>query len=185
VALPERRASFSSFVSSMPYLTCRNWIGDHTRSSPFRSGSFQNAELLERDNPVVEANFLRDLAILVAAASENLHAAGVEPACIRYPSNLISCGQSGPCRASLTSAASCGFTQVGGDACSLLIPNPVDRDRWSRHRALRRRAADIRPPWLRAIRRAATVAADPKSDESMLMGLGINCVEVGIEGIRS
>ena len=27
VALPDRRASFSSLVSSMPYLTCGNWIG--------------------------------------------------------------------------------------------------------------------------------------------------------------
>ncbi len=69
VALPESRASFSSLVSSMPYLTCQNWIGDHTRSSPFRSGSFQNAKLLERSHPVVETNFLCDLAILDAKHS--------------------------------------------------------------------------------------------------------------------
>ena len=69
VALPDTRASFSSLVSSMPYLTCQNWIGDHTRSSPFRSGSFQNAKLLERGHPVVETNFLCDLAILDAKHS--------------------------------------------------------------------------------------------------------------------
>jgi hypothetical protein len=41
-------------------------------------------------------------------------------ACIRYPSSLISCSQSGPSGTSLTSAASCGFTQVGRDARSTL-----------------------------------------------------------------
>ena len=41
-------------------------------------------------------------------------------ACIRYPSNLISCSQSGPSGASLTSAASCGFTHNGGEAGSPL-----------------------------------------------------------------
>src|SRR5215813_2136936 len=66
VALPDRRASRSSFVLSMPHLICGNWIGDHTRSSPFRSGSFQDAKLLKRGHPVVEANFLCDLAVLDA-----------------------------------------------------------------------------------------------------------------------
>src|SRR5215813_15009651 len=61
-----RRASRSSFVLSMPNLICGNWIGDHTRSSPFRSGSFQDAKLLKRGHPVVEANFLCDLAVLDA-----------------------------------------------------------------------------------------------------------------------
>ena len=65
VALPDRRASFSSFVVSMPYLISER-IGDHTRSSPFRSGSFQDAKLLKRGHPVVEGNFLGDLAILDA-----------------------------------------------------------------------------------------------------------------------
>src|SRR3954452_17147338 len=37
-------------------------------------------------------------------------------ACIRYPSNLISCSQSGPSGALLTSAASCGLIQAGGEA---------------------------------------------------------------------
>jgi len=41
VALPDRRASFSSFVFSMPYLIRANWTGDHTRSGPFRSDSLQ------------------------------------------------------------------------------------------------------------------------------------------------
>ena len=42
-------------------------------------------------------------------------------ACIRYPSNLISCSQSGPSGASLTtSLASCGLIQVGGEADSAL-----------------------------------------------------------------
>src|SRR5437764_7618532 len=36
-------------------------------------------------------------------------------ACIRYPSNLISCSQSGPSGALLTSAASCGSIQAGGE----------------------------------------------------------------------
>src|SRR6266404_680451 len=40
--------------------------------------------------------------------------------CMRYPSSLISCSQSGPSGAFFTSAASCGFTQVGGDAGSTL-----------------------------------------------------------------
>jgi hypothetical protein len=53
VALPERRASFSSLVFSMPYLIRGNWIGDHTRSRPFRSGSFQDTKLLKRGHPVV------------------------------------------------------------------------------------------------------------------------------------
>src|SRR5215472_14237468 len=66
VALPDRRASRSNFVLSMPHLICGNWIGDHTRSSPFRSGSFQDAKLLKRGHPVVEANFLCDLAVLDA-----------------------------------------------------------------------------------------------------------------------
>src|SRR5215831_6530961 len=38
VTLPDRRASFSSFVFSMPYLMRATWIGDYTRSSRFRSG---------------------------------------------------------------------------------------------------------------------------------------------------
>src|ERR1700757_448687 len=37
-------------------------------------------------------------------------------ACIRYPSNLISCSQSGPSGAFSTSAASCGLIQAGGEA---------------------------------------------------------------------
>src|ERR1700726_628380 len=37
-------------------------------------------------------------------------------ACIRYPSNLISCSQSEPSGALLTSAASCGLIQAGGEA---------------------------------------------------------------------
>jgi hypothetical protein len=41
-------------------------------------------------------------------------------ACIRYPSSLISCSQSGPSGAFFTSAASCGFTQLGGDPRSPL-----------------------------------------------------------------
>ena len=36
-------------------------------------------------------------------------------ACMRYPSSLISCSQSGPSGAFFTSAASCGLTQVGSD----------------------------------------------------------------------
>ena len=36
--------------------------------------------------------------------------------CIRYPSNLISCSQSEPSGALLTSAASCGLIQAGGEA---------------------------------------------------------------------
>ena len=43
---------------------------------------------------------------------------------------------------------------------------------------LKRRAADVRPPWLRAIRRAAAVAADTKLHESELMELGIQPDEV-------
>src|SRR5437868_10399691 len=35
-------------------------------------------------------------------------------ACIRYPSNLISCSQSGPSGAFSASAASCGLIQAGG-----------------------------------------------------------------------
>src|SRR6202140_5895072 len=41
-------------------------------------------------------------------------------ACMRYPSSLISCSQSGPSGACLTRAASCGFTQVGRDVRSTL-----------------------------------------------------------------
>ena len=41
-------------------------------------------------------------------------------ACIRYPSSLISCSQLEPSGAFFTSAASCGLTQVGGDAGSTL-----------------------------------------------------------------
>jgi hypothetical protein len=41
------------------------------------------------------------------------------------PSSLISCSQSEPSDACLTSAASCGFTQVGGDMCSL--PRRMER----------------------------------------------------------
>src|ERR1700720_2381043 len=63
VILPDRRASRSSFVLSMPHLICGNWIADYTRSSPFRSGSFQDAKLLKRGHPGVEANFLGDLAV--------------------------------------------------------------------------------------------------------------------------
>src|ERR1700756_2352847 len=37
-------------------------------------------------------------------------------ACIRYPSNLISCSQSEPSGAFSTSAASCGLIQAGGGA---------------------------------------------------------------------
>src|SRR5437763_3450706 len=37
-------------------------------------------------------------------------------ACIRYPSNLISCSQSGPSGALSTRAASCGLIQAGGGA---------------------------------------------------------------------
>src|ERR1700726_537166 len=37
-------------------------------------------------------------------------------ACIRYPSNLISCSQSGPSGAFSASAASCGLIQAGGEA---------------------------------------------------------------------
>ena len=37
-------------------------------------------------------------------------------ACIRYPSSFISWSQSGPSGALVTSAASCGLIQVGGDA---------------------------------------------------------------------
>src|SRR5258707_13070289 len=37
-------------------------------------------------------------------------------ACIRYPSNLISCSQSEPSGAFSTSAASCGLIQAGGEA---------------------------------------------------------------------
>jgi len=37
-------------------------------------------------------------------------------ACIRYPSNLISCSQSGPSGALSASAASCGLIQAGGEA---------------------------------------------------------------------
>src|ERR1700719_640566 len=36
-------------------------------------------------------------------------------ACMRYPSSLISCSQSGPSGAFFTSATSCGLTQVGGE----------------------------------------------------------------------
>src|SRR4029077_21296933 len=39
-------------------------------------------------------------------------------ACIRYPSSFISWSQSGPSGALVTSAASCGLTQVGRDAGS-------------------------------------------------------------------
>jgi len=41
-------------------------------------------------------------------------------ACIRYPSNLISCNQSGPSGAFSTSFASWGFTQIGGGTSSTL-----------------------------------------------------------------
>src|SRR5271169_179044 len=41
-------------------------------------------------------------------------------ACIRYPSNLISCNHSEPSGGSLTSLASCGLIQVGGGAGSAL-----------------------------------------------------------------
>src|SRR5207248_9444796 len=41
-------------------------------------------------------------------------------ACIRYPSNLISCSQSGPSGAFSTSLASCGLTQAGGEDGRLL-----------------------------------------------------------------
>jgi hypothetical protein len=41
-------------------------------------------------------------------------------ACIRYPSNLISCSQSGPSGAFSTSLASCGLIQVGGEGSSTL-----------------------------------------------------------------
>src|SRR5215831_13268873 len=44
-------------------------------------------------------------------------------ACIRYPSNLISCSQSGPSGAFSTSFASCGLTQAGGEASP--APRPV------------------------------------------------------------
>src|ERR1700746_3336137 len=37
-------------------------------------------------------------------------------ACIRYPSNLISCSQSEPSGAFSASAASCGLIQAGGEA---------------------------------------------------------------------
>src|ERR1700720_4750651 len=37
-------------------------------------------------------------------------------ACIRYPSNLISCSQSEPSGALSASAASCGLIQAGGEA---------------------------------------------------------------------
>src|SRR3984893_18621013 len=37
-------------------------------------------------------------------------------ACIGYPSNLISCSQSGPSGAFSASAASCGLIQAGGEA---------------------------------------------------------------------
>src|SRR5712671_5380246 len=39
-------------------------------------------------------------------------------ACIRYPSNLISCSQSEPSGAFSASAASCGLIQAGGEAGS-------------------------------------------------------------------
>src|SRR5947209_4716938 len=41
-------------------------------------------------------------------------------ACVRYPSSLISCSQSGPSGAFSTSLASCGFIQVGGGVGSPL-----------------------------------------------------------------
>src|SRR5215469_10482620 len=45
-------------------------------------------------------------------------------ACMRYPSNLISCSQSGPSGALSTSLASCGLAQVGGGSTG-----PANRDR--------------------------------------------------------
>src|SRR6516164_6728571 len=39
-------------------------------------------------------------------------------ACIRSPSNLISCSQSGPSGAFSTSLASCGLIQAGGEVSS-------------------------------------------------------------------
>ena len=54
-------------------------------------------------------------------------------ACIRYPSNLISCSQSVPSGAFSTSLASCGLIQVGGEAGSplrrvVIMPVDVARD---------------------------------------------------------
>jgi hypothetical protein len=54
-------------------------------------------------------------------------------ACIRYPSNLVSCSQSGPSGAFSTSLANCGLIQAGGDASSTLRrvgtePKRVARD---------------------------------------------------------
>src|ERR1051325_450387 len=40
-------------------------------------------------------------------------------ACIRYPSNLISCSQSFPAGASFTSSVSCGSIQVGNSVVSV------------------------------------------------------------------
>src|SRR5690349_21065457 len=53
-------------------------------------------------------------------------------ACMRYPSNFISCSQSVPSGAAFTSAASSGFTQAGGEAGSPLwregvVPEGVAR----------------------------------------------------------
>jgi hypothetical protein len=48
-------------------------------------------------------------------------------ACIRYPSNLISCSHSGPSGAASTSLVSCGFIQFGSVVVSLHLPSAIDR----------------------------------------------------------
>src|SRR6516165_9449644 len=48
-------------------------------------------------------------------------------ACIRYPSNLISCSHSGASGGVSTSLVSCGFIQLGNSAASARIRPAIDR----------------------------------------------------------
>ncbi|MGC2415651.1 MAG: hypothetical protein WA459_23505 [Stellaceae bacterium] len=64
--MPDSRASFSSFVSSMPYLTYP-MLDDYTPIRPVPGQTaFWDAKLLKCGDPVVEANALCDPAVLDA-----------------------------------------------------------------------------------------------------------------------
>ena len=60
-----------------------------------------------------------------AGAGEQIDSAMIERACIRYPSNLISCNQASSSGGVFTSAAGCGLIQVG--SISLSAGHPAFR----------------------------------------------------------
>ena len=90
-------------------------IGQHPAEFTIKVGILRR----QPSNGLGDAGIL--LGPVVASAGKDFHSAGVEsgvhPISIEY---LISCSQSGPSGALVTSAASCGLTHVGRDAGSAL-----------------------------------------------------------------